>query len=79
MIRATNTGATAIVDHRGVVQAMLPPHTRGVLVGRVQGRDGITPFSWWAARAGLWPLALAALLVVLAAAASGRQTRLRGP
>ena len=75
MIRATNTGATAIVDHRGVVQAMLPPHTRGVLTGSVQGRDGITPFAWWAARAGLWPLALGALLVVLAAAWRKRPTR----
>ena len=74
MIRATNTGATAIVDHRGVVQAMLPPHTRGVLTGSVQGRDGITPFAWWAARAGLWPLALGALLVVLAAAWRKRPT-----
>jgi apolipoprotein N-acyltransferase len=83
MIRATNTGATAIVDHRGVVQAMLPPHTRGVLTGSVQGRDGITPFAWWAARAGLWPLALGALLVVLAAAwrerPPRRSTRLQGP
>ncbi|MDZ7592220.1 MAG: apolipoprotein N-acyltransferase [Rubrivivax sp.] len=82
MIRATNTGATAIVDHRGVVQAMLPPHTRGVLTGSVQGRDGITPFAWWAARAGLWPLALGALLVVLvvlAAAARRRPKRLRRP
>jgi apolipoprotein N-acyltransferase len=83
MIRATNTGATAIVDHRGVVQAMLPPHTRGVLTGIVQGRDGITPFAWWAARAGLWPLVLPALLVVLAAALRNRPThgpmRLRHP
>jgi len=79
MIRATNTGATAIVDHRGVVQAMLPPHTRGVLTGRVQGREGITPFAWWAARAGLWPLLLPALLVVLAAALRHGSTRLRHP
>ncbi len=68
MIRATNTGATAIIDHRGRVLAMLEPHSRGVLGGRVQGRDGITPFAWWAARAGLWPLALLALLVVGACA-----------
>jgi len=67
MIRATNTGATAIIDHRGTVAAMLPPHSRGVLTGKVQGRDGITPYAWWTARAGLWPLALAALLVLLPA------------
>ncbi|HSQ71968.1 MAG TPA: apolipoprotein N-acyltransferase, partial [Rubrivivax sp.] len=79
VIRATNTGATAIVDHRGVVQAMLPPHTRGVLTGRVQGRDGITPFAWWASRAGLWPLAALALAVVLAAALRSGSKRLRHP
>jgi apolipoprotein N-acyltransferase len=79
MIRATNTGATAIVDHHGVVQAMLPPHTRGVLTGSVQGRDGITPFAWWAARAGLWPLLLPALLVVLAAALRHGPSRMRRP
>ena len=66
MVRATNTGATAIIDHRGVVQAMLPPHSRGVLTGRVQGRDGVTPYAWWAARAGLWPLLGLSLLGCLA-------------
>jgi apolipoprotein N-acyltransferase len=75
MLRATNTGATAIVDHRGRVTAQLAPFTRGTLQGQVQGRGGITPYAWWAARAGLWPLALAAALVVLAAALAPR----RGP
>jgi apolipoprotein N-acyltransferase len=62
MLRATNTGATAVIDHRGVVQAALPPFTVGVLSATVQGREGLTPFARWAAAAGLWPLwALAAL------------------
>ena len=62
MLRATNTGATAVIDHRGVVTAQLPPFTRGVLEARVQGREGLTPFARWASVAGLWPLwALAAL------------------
>ncbi len=66
MLRATNTGATAAIDHRGVVTAQLPPHTQGVLQARVQGREGLTPFAWWAARWGLWPLAaLAALLLAV--------------
>jgi apolipoprotein N-acyltransferase len=65
MVRATNTGATALIDHRGVVSAQLAPYTQGVLVGRVQGRVGITPFAWWAARFGLWPLLIAALLVLV--------------
>ena len=55
MVRATNTGATAIIDHTGHVTHLLPRHTRGVLVGEVGGREGITPYAWWAARFGLWP------------------------
>ena len=67
MLRATNTGATAIIDHRAMVTARLPPFTRGVLEGRVEGRDGLTPFAWWSARFGLWPwLGLAAVLIGLA-------------
>ena len=64
MLRATNTGATAIIDHRGQVVASLAPYTQGVLQGQVQGRQGVTPFAWWAGRAGLWPLFLLALAVV---------------
>ncbi|MES2973945.1 MAG: apolipoprotein N-acyltransferase [Pseudomonadota bacterium] len=56
MIRATNTGATVIIDRRGRVTHALPRHTRGVLVGEVEGRYGITPFAWWASRFGVWPL-----------------------
>lgn len=57
MIRATNTGTTAIIDHRGRVTHRLPPQTRGVLVGDVFGRTGPpTFFAWWAGRWGLVPL-----------------------
>ncbi len=61
MIRATNTGATAVIDHRGVVTASLPPFTQGVLEATVQGRHGITPYARWAAWGGLWPLWVLAL------------------
>ncbi|MGA0610626.1 apolipoprotein N-acyltransferase [Caldimonas sp. KR1-144] len=63
MLRATNTGATAVIDHRGKVARWLEPHTRGVLLAKVQGREGTTPFAWWAGRLGLWPLWLVALSV----------------
>ncbi len=62
MMRATNTGATAVIDHRGVVTAALPPFTRGVLQATVQGRQGLTPFARWSAALGLWPLGALALL-----------------
>lgn len=75
MIRATNTGATAIIDHRGVVTHELPPHTQGVLHGTVEGRSGLTPFAWWASRFGLAPLALAALAVLALTVAVRRRRR----
>ncbi|HSV82785.1 MAG TPA: apolipoprotein N-acyltransferase [Ramlibacter sp.] len=63
MIRATNTGATVIIDRAGRVTHALPRLTRGVLLGEVQGGRGITPYAWWIARLGLWPLWIGALAV----------------
>lgn len=64
MIRATNTGATAVIDHRGRVAAQWPAFAEGVLDGRVQGRHGLTPYARWASRLGLWPLLGAGALVI---------------
>ncbi len=64
-IRATNTGATAIIDHRGNITNSLPRLQQGVLVGEVEGRTGITPFAWWIARCGLWPYWILIVGVVL--------------
>jgi apolipoprotein N-acyltransferase len=74
-IRATNTGATVIIDHQGRVTASLPRHTQGVLVGTVDGRNGITPYAWWVSRFGLWPLWLGGLLVLGLAARKWRATK----
>jgi apolipoprotein N-acyltransferase len=65
MIRATNTGATVIIDHHGQVTYSLARHTQGVLQGTVEGRSGITPYAWWVSRYSLWPLWALGLLVVL--------------
>jgi apolipoprotein N-acyltransferase len=78
MLRATNTGATVIIDRTGRVTHALPRLTRGVLAGEVQGGRGITPFAWWVSRFGLWPLWLLALgvpLLVSAFARGGRAAR----
>lgn len=66
MLRATNTGATAVIDHRGVVTHALPRLTRERLEASVQGRRGSTPYAQWAGRWGLTPLWLGCLALVLA-------------
>ncbi|MFO1297439.1 MAG: nitrilase-related carbon-nitrogen hydrolase [Rubrivivax sp.] len=73
MVRATNTGATAAISHEAVVTAMVQPQTRGSVVAKVQGREGVTPYAWWAGRFGLAPLAAVAMAVVLLAVAARRR------
>ncbi len=82
MLRATNTGATAVISHTGQVSAALPRLTRDVLVAEVQGRGlnatsgwRTTPYAWWAARYGLWPLWGLGLLAWAAAWLVGRRNR----
>jgi len=58
MLRATNTGMTAIIDHRGRIAGVLPPFTQGTLNGNAQGRSGATPYVRW----GNSPLLALALL-----------------
>jgi apolipoprotein N-acyltransferase len=66
MVRATNTGATAAIDHRGRVVQALPPFRRGTLEATVEGRTGLTPFAAWAGTLGLWPLLALAVTTLLA-------------
>lgn len=64
---ATNTGQTAIVDHRARVTHSAPAHAAVALHGTVQGRDGITPYAGWVARWGQWPMVLLAMVLLLGA------------
>lgn len=67
LVRATNTGATTVIDHRGQVTHRLPPWVRATLDAEIEGRLGATPYARWVAAVGLWPLwAAAALLLALA-------------
>jgi apolipoprotein N-acyltransferase len=61
MLRATNSGVTAIIDERGRVLQALPAFTEGVLFGRVQGFQSATPYT----RFGDW-IVLVALGIALA-------------
>jgi apolipoprotein N-acyltransferase len=44
MLRATNTGMTAVIDPRGRVEAIARPFTEAIVRAEVQGYAGATPF-----------------------------------
>jgi apolipoprotein N-acyltransferase len=51
LLRSTNTGISAILDHRGEVEGIVPAFERGAFTSEIQPRTGATPF----ARVGNWP------------------------
>jgi apolipoprotein N-acyltransferase len=71
MLRATNTGMTAIVAADGTVQAALPPFTTAVLKGEVRSYQGMTPY----ARFGNGPALALICLLLLAASYRGRPSQ----
>jgi len=75
IVRATNTGATAVIDHRGQVTARLAPLVDGALDASVQGRIGTTPYARWLSVLGLWPLALLVMAILVAASRRVRPTQ----
>ncbi len=72
MLRATNTGATAVIDHKGKVTAQLTPYTRSTLAAAVQGYTGTTPYIRWG---NFLPILWAVLCLVLAALITRRYRR----
>jgi apolipoprotein N-acyltransferase len=76
MLRATNTGATAIINARGQVTHRLPSAVQGALTAEVYGVHGpITPYAQWVSVWGLWPLASLAVLNLLIVAAMAHASR----
>ena len=81
MVRATNTGATVVIDHQGRVTHSVPAHVRVAASGTVQGREGITPYAAWASKWGLLPLwgLCGAMLLALGVAAQAHASRTTKP
>ncbi len=76
MLRATNTGATAIINAQGQVTHRLPSAVQGALTAEVFGVHGpITPYAQWVSAFGLWPLAGLAVLALLIVAAMAHASR----
>ncbi|TAK92475.1 MAG: apolipoprotein N-acyltransferase [Burkholderiaceae bacterium] len=71
MLRATNTGTTAVIDPHGTVTATLAPFTQGSLNASVQGYAGLTPYARW----GNVPVLILIGLVLLASLLKQRQRR----
>lgn len=60
MIRGTNNGVSAIINHRGDITASTPQFSETVLTGDIQPRSGETPVM----RTGSWPVLLMSLSII---------------
>ena len=69
MLRATNTGITSAIDHRGRELARLPWFARGILEVEITGRQGTTPYVRWG---DALAVALAVVLHAIAIATARR-------
>jgi apolipoprotein N-acyltransferase len=79
IVRATNTGATAHIDHLGHVVARMPMQVRGRMEAEVDGRSGRTPYVQWVSMWGLWPLWLISMAVVITAVWRHKRRNKPGP
>ena len=73
LVRSTNNGVTAIVDHRGRLFDALPQFQAGVLRGSFQVMQGRTPYNRYG---DLWLVAIS-LLTLLAMLVRRTASRLR--
>lgn len=60
VVRSTNDGISAIIDHHGKVQAQMPQFQAATLAGEVTPRTGSTPFNRWQS----WPVVALCLLIL---------------
>ena len=65
MLRATNTGVTAAIDHRGRVIAIAPEFETTTIEADIWGHTGLTPYARWGNYAFL-VIALAMIAIPIA-------------
>ena len=61
LLRAANTGVTAILNADGTVRDSAPQFATATLEGEVQPRQGVTPY----VRFGEWPFGLISLIILI--------------
>ena len=74
LLRATNTGVTAIIDEKGRILASAPQFTEAVVQGEVRGYGGSTPYVRW----GNYGFLAVSALMLLAAALAGERSQATG-
>ena len=60
MLRGTNTGITAIINHQGDTVATIPQFEEGVLRGQILQTKGSTPYS----HIGYWPVLVSSAFII---------------
>lgn len=63
MLRSTNTGVSAFIDHKGIVLRQSEQFKTESITTVVEGRDGVTPFYYFLRLQG--PLAIVSILTIL--------------
>lgn len=71
LLRATNTGITAVIDHRGRVTARVPQFEPTALSARFAARAGATPY----VRFGDWPVLVMGTALLALGIHGGRERR----
>jgi len=69
LLRATNTGITAIIDDHGRIVNRIRQFERAVLSGTIQPRMGLTPYVRWLD----WPVLIIVSVLLIAAGMTSKK------
>ena len=70
LVRGTNNGISAVIDHKGKVVSQGQQFTREIVIGSAQGMSGNTLFS----TTGDWPVVILSLIIVMLISLRSKQS-----